>query len=98
MPPNCLLQRQGLQIVQKSSLGAQAPQWSSPQFIRCVMRPHLNDPVTCSYVVQKKIAERMNDLVTESFRNREHAFINDGSRRSCGERWHMARCTADASE
>src|ERR1700722_2697504 len=98
MPLNRVLQRQGLQIVHEPSLGAQAPEWSSPQFIRCILRSHLDDPVARSNIMQKEIAERMNDFVAQSFRNREHAPINDRSSRSCGDGLHVASGAADARE
>lgn len=72
MPLYCILNRQRLQIVHEPSLGAQAPQWSSPQFIRRILWSHLDDTVARPHIVQKEIAERMNDFIAQSLRNREH--------------------------
>ncbi len=54
-----------LAVVHKSGAGAQSPQRRSSYFIAWRLASVLNDSVTSADVVQQKIAERVNDFVSE---------------------------------
>lgn len=83
---------------QEAMLGAHAPQ----RYCGC-REPAVDSSfaaysVAGSNVVQRKVAERVNDLVAERCRNGERPAINNCSRRGCRKRASVADGAADLIE
>ena len=83
MTKDRLVARQRLAIVHQSIARAHAPQRRGPQLVARRCPTVLDHAVTRADVVQQKVAERMDYLITQSHWNRECATI-DGRSRSCG--------------
>ena len=81
-------------LMQEPVASANSPQRRGPYLICGALPAVLHDAVTGANVVQSEIAERMDYLVPESYRNRKRSAINGRSRRSSLE---GARMTNRAS-
>ena len=71
-------------VMHKPVASANTPQWRSAELIGRALTAILNDPIASTHVVQREIAERMDDLIAQRRRNSEGAAINQGARcRGC---------------
>jgi len=65
---DCVVKRQRPQVVHEAGLRAQTPERRSPQFVRSVLRPDLDDSISRSDVMQQEVAKRMLSCALSGWR------------------------------
>src|SRR6185369_2505232 len=66
-------------FVHESVSSTNSPEWSGPHHVCRALASILNNPVTGSDIVQSKITERVNDLVSKCCGHCKRAAINECS-------------------
>ena len=77
---------------------ANSPEWRRAHLVSRALPCILDDAIASSNVVQRKIAERVDDLVAEGCRDRECSAIDQRARSGSGEGTSMAHVAADGVE
>src|SRR5262245_35345012 len=85
----------GIAIVHQTSSGSKTPQRRRTDPVLRVRTTVLNNAIPGTDVVHKEVTERVDDLIPESWRNRERSAINSRSDGSRHDGAHVARDTAD---
>src|SRR5215471_10589582 len=74
--------------------GSQPPERSGTQLVCRPLTSVLYDSIAGPYVVEEKIAERVNDLVTKRRRHDKRSPVNRSSRWRCGDGGNVTQYTA----
>src|SRR5262249_6661966 len=90
---NRFVYSQGLAVVHQADPASQTPQRRRAELVCGTLPAVLDDPVSGSNVVQRKVAERMDDLVAKSSRNGERYAVDQ----SAGHGGRELRCVADVA-
>src|SRR4029077_13508728 len=98
MTLNGVVERFAAAIVQEFCPGAHSPKRRRAHLLRGILRTVLDDAVTGAYVMQQKVAVRVNDFVAERIRHGGGSGRDSSARRSRGDRRNVAGCAADALE
>src|SRR5262249_38616276 len=97
MPLNGINQSQRFSVMHQTVPSPQPPQGGCTDFVSRGWSSILNDSISCNDIVQKKVAVRMNDLVSQRGRYGVST-IELGSDGCSDNRGHVTRVAADSVE
>ena len=98
MTEDGVIPRERLQVVHEARLGAESPKRSRPHLVSGVARSVLHNAVARAHVMQKEIAEGMDNLAPQGGGYGESSTVDDGARRRRGDRGHVANGAANRAE
>jgi len=93
-----LVPRGGKSVMHQPVAGAQPPERRGSQFVGRVGRAVLHDSIAGTYVMQQKIAVRVDHFVPQCVRDAEHAAIDRGPWRGRGDGGPVAERTSNLGE